>query len=139
MQLSAQSPLRLSPELTQLPHLVAYIDTFAEKHGLNFADTNALTLAAEELFANTIEHSHPPANWVEFSLARADESVIATYADDAPPFDPTLQSESDTKAPVETRRIGGLGIHFIRKSMQNFQYARLGNRNLLLFTRRITR
>jgi anti-sigma regulatory factor (Ser/Thr protein kinase) len=39
---------------------------------------------------------------------------------------------------VETRRIGGLGIHFIRKSMQNFQYSRLGNRNLLLFTRRIT-
>ena len=97
-----------------------------------------MTLAAEELFSNTIKHSHSPANWVEFSLIRVNDSVIATYTDDALPFDPTLQAESDITASAEDRRVGGLGIHFIRKAMRSFHYSRLGNRNVLTFNRHLT-
>jgi len=138
MQSSAQSPIRLRPELSKLPQLVAYIALFAHEHGLNISDTYALTLAAEELFSNTIRHSRSPANWVLFSLIHRHESVIATYTDDAPPFDPTLQAESDITASAGTRPVGGLGIHFIRRAMRSFDYRRLDNRNVVTFTRHLT-
>jgi len=134
-----QSPLRLRPELTELDHVVGYIETFADQHGLNSGDTYALTLAAEELFANTVNHSKPPATLVEFSLAYSGDTAIATYADDAQPYDPTQQAAPDTSLPAEMRPIGGLGVHFIRKTMEVFQYARQDGRNIVTFTRRLKR
>jgi serine/threonine-protein kinase RsbW len=137
MQLPNQPPLRLRPELAELDRITAYIESFAEQHNLSPADTYALSLAAEELFANTVKHSRPPATWVEFFLVRGGDDVIATYSDDALPYDPTLEPAPDTSLPAEVRPVGGLGIHFIRKTMQSFNYARLEGRNVITLTRRL--
>jgi len=120
MQPPAQPPLHLRPELAELDRITAYIESFAEQHGLNTGDAYALSLAAEELFVNTVKHSDPPATSVEFSLARGGDDVIASYSDDALPYNPTLQRAPDTTLLVDERPVGGLGIHFIRKTMQSF-------------------
>jgi anti-sigma regulatory factor (Ser/Thr protein kinase) len=139
MQPTTLLPIRLRPELSELEQLVGYVESFANRQDLSPADANVLALAAEELFVNTATHSNPPANWVEYSLARCGDSVVATYSDDAQPYDPTQQEEPDTTLPVEARPIGGLGIHFIRKTMQSFHYARIDGRNVVTLTRRLVR
>ena len=123
---SADLPLRLLPEIEQLGALTSYIEEFAEGRGWAAADTMAFTLAAEELFANTVRHSEPAARTVEFLLTAADGKATAVYSDDAGEFDPTAFPEVDTSLPVEQRPIGGLGIHFIRKTMSKFGYRRSG-------------
>jgi len=122
-----------------LEQLAGYVESFALKQGLNPADTNALALAAEELFVNTVRHSHPPANLVEYALACSGDSAVTTYSDDAQPYDPTQQAAPDATLPVDVRPIGGLGIHFIRKTMQGFHYARIDGRNVITLTRRLVR
>lgn len=131
----AQTPLRLQPEIGDLPKLTAYIEAFSEAHGVPMADTMALTLAAEELFANTLHHSHSPVTFIEFQLDYADGALTAIYTDDASPFDPTRKSAPDTTLAVEDRGIGGLGIHLIRRTMALFHYERAGNRNVITFAR----
>ncbi len=135
----ASRSLRLRPEIAALDELTEFIEGFAEEHGWAAGDTRAIVLAAEELFANTINHSQPPATWAEFSLADSDGSASATYADDALPFDPTAYPEVDTTLPLDQRPIGGLGIHFIRRTMNHFTYQRLQDRNLIRFGRALTR
>jgi len=139
----ASRSIRLRPELGLLDDLVAFIEDFAEQHAWPVPDTRAFTLAAEELFANTINHSHPPATWVEFSLAMSPlvpDGVFAsaTYADDALPFDPTAHPEVDTSLPLDQRPIGGLGIHFIRRTMRTFTYRRVDGSNQIAFGRALT-
>jgi serine/threonine-protein kinase RsbW len=136
---SAPQPLRLRPEIAELASLNDYIETFALAHDLPAADTNAISLAAEELFANTIGHSDPAASLIEFSLACEGPAITAVYADDAATFDPTAYPEADTTLPLDQRPVGGLGIHFIRRTMQAFAYQRVGGRNQITFGRAVTR
>jgi anti-sigma regulatory factor (Ser/Thr protein kinase) len=105
------APLRIKPEIGELDALIGFIEEFARCHGWAAADTHAFSLAAEELFANTVGHS----------------------------LDPTAHAEVDTTLPVEQRQIGGLGIHFIRRTMQTFTYQRVGERNVVCFGRPLTR
>jgi anti-sigma regulatory factor (Ser/Thr protein kinase) len=132
---SAGAPLRLLPQVEQLGALTAYIEEFAEAQGWAAADTMAFTLAAEELFANTVRHGDPTARSVEFLLTASAGEALAVYSDDAGEFDPTAFPEVDTSLPLEQRPIGGLGIHFIRKTMSRFSYRREGGRNVITFGR----
>src|ERR1700722_16961010 len=124
------SPIRLIPELSELPRLVAYIEAFVDRNGILPSDCHAITLAAEEFFANTIYHGRPAAGSasIEFNLTCSGEIVTATYSDEGIPFDPTgpaAPTASISALPVEQRPLGGLGIHFVRSTMQGFEYDRL--------------
>jgi len=43
----------------------------------------------------------------------------------------------DVTASIDERPIGGLGIHMVRKLMDGIEYAREGNRNRLVMTKRV--
>jgi anti-sigma regulatory factor (Ser/Thr protein kinase) len=133
----ASVALRLRPDLADLAVLSDYIENFGDENGFSGADVMSFNLAAEELFANTVRHGEPPATAVEFSLAVRNGFATATYADDCGAFDPTIAPEADTTLPQEHRAIGGLGIHFIRRTMQVFSWRREGECNVITFGRSI--
>jgi serine/threonine-protein kinase RsbW len=135
---SSAPPLQLRPELGELDRLIEYIEQFAAEHTWAAGDTHAFSLAAEELFANTLRHGGPAVTSVEFLLTAADGAATGRYSDDAVAFDPTCCPEVDTTLPVEERRIGGLGVHFIRRTMPTFTYRREGGRNIVSFGRTLT-
>ena len=62
-------------------------------------------------------------------------TASAMYSDDGPEFDPTILPEVDTSLPLAERPIGGLGIHFIRRTMHTFTYERRVGRNVVRFGR----
>jgi anti-sigma regulatory factor (Ser/Thr protein kinase) len=135
MSAAESEPLRLRPERGDLVRLAASVDDFAVAHGIAFADSHAFMLAAEELFANTLSHSRTPVTHIEFTIVADESSALATYSDDGSPFDPTALAEVDTTLPLENRTIGGLGIHFIRRTMSTFRYERRDGRNIVTFGR----
>lgn len=131
----APAPLHLEPEIGQLSRLVSYIEAFAAAGALCAEDASAFILAAEELFANTINHSTTPASAICFSLACSFAEASATYTDDASAFDPTRHPVPDTTLPIDQRPLGGLGIHFIRRTMPRLAYARVDGHNVIRFGR----
>jgi anti-sigma regulatory factor (Ser/Thr protein kinase) len=44
----------------------------------------------------------------------------------------------DTSLPLEQKPLGGLGILLIRKSVDELEYRRSGNRNVLVMKNRLT-
>ncbi len=136
---ATEATLVVEPKLEHLPRLVAFVETFAEEHGFSMADTFSVTLAVEELFANTVEHGQPHAHSAELSLQVEEDVATVTYSDDGGPFDPTHQAAPDTTLSADARPIGGLGLHIIRKSMQGLRYERLAGRNCITFSRSLTR
>ena len=46
-------------------------------------------------------------------------------------FDPLSLPEPDIEAPIEERKIGGLGIYMMRNIMDEVLYKREGDRNIL--------
>jgi anti-sigma regulatory factor (Ser/Thr protein kinase) len=58
--------------------------------------------------------------------------------DDGMEFNPLLSDEpEDLDKPVEDRKIGGLGIHFVKKLMDNVDYHRYENKNILTLIKKI--
>jgi serine/threonine-protein kinase RsbW len=52
--------------------------------------------------------------------------------DDGKPFNPLDAPEPDTNQLLEERPIGGLGIHLVRKNVDELEYRRQKDKNILI-------
>lgn len=83
------------------------------------ADAHATVTGADRPARGT----HPAAPTPPPSLSqRLDDRLEAELIDDGIPFNPLEMSEPDIEADLESRQIGGLGIHFVRQTMDEVDY-----------------
>ena len=132
--------LRMRNTIEELSRLAAWIEEQGETQSASPALLMSLNLALEEWVVNVISYAYADAaeHQIELRLwCRPNEWQIE-IEDDGRPFDPTAQAEADTTMPIEHRQIGGLGIHFIRKTMDLFAYRREHDRNLITIVKRTT-
>ena len=92
----------------------------------------AIELALDELVTNVVCHS--ACGQIEVTLAIGTDRVTLTVADDGYPYDPLLAPDPPLTEPLETRRVGGLGIHLVRSLMDDVRYRRDGDRNIVTCT-----
>jgi sigma-B regulation protein RsbU (phosphoserine phosphatase) len=132
--------LTLANRKEELPRLVAWIDGLEEKFALPPGLAASLNLALEEWIVNIVSYAYldTAAHVIELRLWHEVDTLRIEIEDDGRPFDPTAQAAPDTAAPLEQRRIGGLGIHFIRKTMDGMSYHRRDDHNVLTLLKRIT-
>ena len=129
------SEIVLASDIAELPRLVAHIAEFGKAHGLSAEAVGALQLALEEVVTNVIVHGYQrmAGKTVRVRLACANRTVTAEVEDDAPAFDPLARPQPEhVDHPVESRPIGGLGIHLVKKLMDTVEYQRNHDRNLLI-------
>ena len=65
------------------------------------------------------------------------DRLSVTLTDDGTPFDPFGAAAPDTALSVEERRIGGLGIHLVRRMMDEVSYHRRDDRNVVVLGKRL--
>lgn len=108
---------------------------FAEAQALPEHVRRSLHVALDELLKNTVAYGFKrrPAGSGEVTVEveRRADRVAVTLTDDGTPFDPFAVVAPDTTLSVEVRRIGGLGIHLVRKMMDEVGYERRGDRNVV--------
>lgn len=117
----------------------ATLDAFAEEHALPEGVRRSLNVALDELVANAISHGidgrEDGSVTVEVELEG--ERVNVRVTDNGPPFDPLEQAAPDTTLSVEERSIGGLGIHLVRRLMDEVNYQRRDGHNVVLLVKRL--
>jgi anti-sigma regulatory factor (Ser/Thr protein kinase) len=102
-----------------------------------------VNLAVEELFANVILHGFPGGNAsdhetrIQFTRPAGGAAITVTMTDDGAAFNP-LEGERDPGLgkPLEERKVGGLGIHFVKQTMDSVDYARRDGRNVVTLTKK---
>jgi anti-sigma regulatory factor (Ser/Thr protein kinase) len=60
-----------------------------------------------------------------------------TISDDSAPFDPLSLDTPDTTLDLDSRGIGGLGIHLIRTMMDDVAYRHSNGQNHLTMTKQL--
>ncbi|MBN1142078.1 MAG: SpoIIE family protein phosphatase [Deltaproteobacteria bacterium] len=130
---SPTSLLILTNHTSELPRMVAWLEDLQTRLGWSYELTSQLNLILEEWLVNVIsyafadDHLHE----IEIRLWQDEAGVRMEVSDDGAPFDPTAQKQPDLDAAIEDRPIGGLGIHFIRTSLDELRYARTDGRNVV--------
>jgi sigma-B regulation protein RsbU (phosphoserine phosphatase) len=135
-QRAPDAHLALRNHNDELPRLVGWIETLGEQHAWSPALVLNLNLALEEWFANVLSYAFADAHehTLHFRLWHEGKLLRIEIEDDGRPFDPTAQATPNTDGTLEQRKIGGLGIHFIRRVMASMSYRRQDGRNLLTLT-----
>jgi len=62
---------------------------------------------------------------------KEDKRFVVEIVDWGIPFDPLSLPKPDVEAPMEKRKVGGLGVYLIRTIMDEVNYRRDQNRNIL--------
>lgn len=127
--------IQLANRLSELDRLHAFFDGIG--HQSNWTDQLRwnLTLSCEELLTNTINYGYPQGGDHRIKLVVNTEPgrIEVRLEDDALHFNPLEQKEPDITLSVEDRAIGGLGIYFVKRMMNEVIYERTqtGNRIIL--------
>lgn len=129
---------RLPNRLAAIGEAADEIALFCETHGVPPAAIGHLNLALDEAMTNTIAYGWPEGGDHEIALVLSvgDGVVMAEISDDGRAFDPLQVPPPDLDADLESRPIGGLGVHFMKTLMDEVAYRHEGGRNVLTMRKR---
>ena len=122
--------------LENVERLSQDVEAFFAQQGVSDAAIFAINLCLDELFTNSATYGYKGRIEVELSLNGNTAEIL--LRDFAPEFDPTKSAkEADLTSGIDERKIGGLGIYFRKKNMDEFTYARRGSANEITLKKRI--
>ncbi len=112
---------------------------FADAHALPASVRRSMNVVLDELLINAIVYGFPEGARGEVTVEAEllADRVRVTLTDDGRPFDPFAVAAPDTGLPLDERRIGGLGIHLVRRMMDEVSYHRRDDRNVVVLGKRL--
>jgi sigma-B regulation protein RsbU (phosphoserine phosphatase) len=129
----------LKNDLSELQRLNQIVIAFAERHGLASELVFRLTLVLEEIVTNVISYGYDDGLEHEISvrLSWKHPHMKVEVEDDGRPFNPLEAPPPDLGKPLTEMQVGGLGIHLVRAKMDELEYRRENDRNLLILKTKI--
>lgn len=117
--------------MDDLKNVVPFVEAYGRDRGLPVLAVNKLNLCLDEILSNTIKYGYdgPAGGVISVSLSIDGHYLAAVIEDDARPFDPRRATPPDLSADLATRKIGGLGLHFVNSLMDVVDYRRSDGRN----------
>ena len=125
--------------LENLSEAINFIKEEAESIGFDDKKISQIRLASEEVLVNIINYAYPDKDGnIEITCTSKDNTALEVkIADWGIPFDPLAQPEPDINASMKERKIGGLGIYLVRNVMDEVDYKRDQDRNILSFIKNL--
>jgi serine/threonine-protein kinase RsbW len=129
--------IELKNDLEELGRLGIWLAELAEQESIDPKTLFQLNLVCDELVTNTILYGCNPdtAHTIWISLIMDPKAIEVTITDDGLAFDPLSRPSPDVTLPLDERKIGGLGIHFVREAMDEAVYERVGSLNTIRMTK----
>ena len=123
----------LPNDTQEVPRLNTFVSDMCNSLDAPLNVTAQVQLAVEEAVVNVMDYAYPAGTRGELTVEvqADDEQLQFIIRDTGIPFDPTTTPEIDTTLSAKDRPIGGLGIHLVRQIMDDVQYRRIGEFNVL--------
>ena len=97
-----------------------------------------IDIAVDEIFANIANYAYTPNvgdATIKIEFTDDPKACIITFIDSGIHYDPLKKEDPNVKLSAAERKIGGLGIFIVKKSMSNIEYERKDNKNILKITK----
>ncbi len=116
------------------------VSRFARDGNLSEKIEFDINVVLDELLSNIIRYGYEDdaPHEIRITLSASDTTLEVGIEDDGRAFDPLAAPEPDLTLPLAERPIGGLGIHFVRKLMDEVVYQRKNDRNHMFLKKNIS-
>ena len=123
----------LKNDLSELETLFKHLNKFGQATGLSEACVTDINICLDELFTNIVSYGYGDdlEHIVRFAMNLDDHMLTLKIEDDGIPFNPLQKKDPEIPDDLIDVRIGGLGIHIVRKLMDDIYYERKHSRNEL--------
>jgi serine/threonine-protein kinase RsbW len=128
--------IKLPADIYNLRKLIEFVSHFAKEKGFSRKRIQEITLAVEEALVNISKYAYPDENTGEVEVRCKmdnDARLVVQISDTGVPFDIRYFPEPDLNGNISDIKIGGLGILFIREMVDEVQYRRDRESNILTF------
>ena len=124
----------LKSQLSELNSLCRHLEDCGSIMELPQKCLFEINLGLDELFTNIISYGFEDEaeHQIKFSLEKDKETLVVQVEDDGKPFNPLDVESSEVSQDLDEANIGGLGIHLIKKMMDDIVYQRVGGKNKLV-------
>ena len=122
--------------LEDIPILTEQVDTILMRLDVPPKIAVQMDVAIDEVYSNIVKYAYPghkgPASVTVHGEA---DRISLTFEDEGTPYNPLTNAEPDVTLSAEERKIGGLGIYIVKKTMDEVYYAYENNRNIFIITK----
>jgi serine/threonine-protein kinase RsbW len=127
--------LRLPAQLEYLEQFRLFVHQKVEQWDLPPSMVPTLDLVLEEVLTNVFYYAYQGAEGeVELGCRSTGSEMVITVFDWGVAFNPLANTTPDLSEDIESRQIGGLGIHMVRSMVERLEYRREGDMNVLTIT-----
>ena len=126
--------------LESIDPLTAQVDETLEALECPMKAQLQIDVAIDELFSNIARYAYPSGEgeaMIQLEVQNQPRVIALTFIDHGIPFNPLAADMPDTSLSAEDRPIGGLGIHLVRKTMDEMRYEHRDGANRLTILKKI--
>ena len=125
-------------EIASTGRIHDFVAAFFNKEKIDSDYRFAVDLVVEEVFTNMVKYNPGGAGEIDVGLDREGDRLTIRLVDhDSESFDLTRAGEVDVDRPLQERPVGGLGLHLVRKFVDEIDYAYAERRSTVTLTKRI--
>lgn len=126
--------IRVAATKENLETVTAFLDEILDEKDCPLKVRLQIDLALEEMYINIANYAYTPKTGemelrVEFDEAERELTLV--LIDSGIPYDPLAKKDPDVTLSAEKRKIGGLGIYLVKKTMDSMTYERRDGRNIV--------
>ncbi len=128
-----QKEVILVNKLTESERLSKIIEELAEEKNLSPKFVFEINVALDEIITNIISYAYndKAEHKILVKIFFLEDGLKIQIEDEGIAFNPMERAEPDITKSVMERPIGGLGIHMVRKLVDELKYKRENNKNIL--------
>ena len=125
----------------QLEQVQRFVEEQVEQYECPDKVKFQLAVAVEEIFVNIAHYAYHPEQagtaTIRCCVGGDPLQVTIQFLDNGTPFNPLAKEDADITLSAEERRIGGLGILMVKKSMDAVDYTYENGSNILTIKKSI--
>ena len=115
--------LSVSADHGQLAEIRKFVAQEGRYQGLDDKAIRELQLVVDEACTNIVEHAYgEQGGEIELTIESTEDGVRVVLRDWGASFDPDAISAPDVTAPLEQRRLGGMGLFIMRQLMNKVSF-----------------
>jgi phosphoserine phosphatase RsbU/P len=128
--------ITVKADVNNLENITDFINKYLDEYSCSPKTKNQIDVALDELFSNISYYAYTPDTGdCTITINKDNNHAVISLSDSGTEYNPTTKKNPDTTLSAEERKIGGLGIMIVKKTMDSFIYERSNGRNIVTISK----